>query len=323
MKRIGILTSGGNASASNAAIHAVCKTSYQKGIELMGFYQGYHGVVENKAILLNPLMTAEHTLDNGSFLKSARSHSFKTPEGFQKALSTLKSQEIDALVVIGGNGSLAGASNLAQAGISVIGIPATIDNDIPYTDFSLGVDTACNIVLDAIYRIKEGAESIVMENDFRVFLMEVMGRNCGYLALATSISGDCDFAIVPEIPFDMKKLAQSVVEKSKSGEPYALILLAEAVASADDFGDELERLTCIRPRLVVLGHTQRGGRPSHFDLILATRFGNYAVNFLMEGEKNKYVALQNNKIVAIDLEQISFGKKELDPELVKLHDMLA
>lgn len=323
MKRIGILTSGGNASASNAAIHAVCKKSFQQGIELVGFYQGYHGVIENKAVILNPSITEEHTLDNGSFLKSARSLSFKTPEGLQKAIATLKIQNIDALIVIGGNGSLAGAHKLSQAGISVIGIPATIDNDIPFTDFSLGVDTACNIVLDAIHRIKEGAESIVMENEFRVFLMEVMGRGCGYLTLAASISGDCDFAIVPEIPFDMKKFAQAVVEKSKSGEPYTLILLSEAVATADDFGDELERLTCIRPRLVVLGHTQRGGRPSHSDLILATRFGNYTVDFLLQGKKNKYVALQHNKIVAVDLGKIEFTKKELDPELVKLHDMLA
>lgn len=322
MKKIGILTSGGNASASNAAIHAVCKTCARNGIELIGFYEGYHGVLENKFTTLTPSITSARSLDNGSFLKSARSMAFKTEEGMKRALANIKEHELDAIVVIGGNGSLSGAWDLAKMGVTMMGIPATIDNDVPFTDFSLGVDTACNVVLDAIWHIKEGAESIVMENDFRVFLIEVMGRGCGYLTLASSISGDCDFAIIPEIPFNMDKLAKDIVEKSKSGAPYTTVLLAEGVSRAADFSDKLEAMTGIRPRIVVLGHTQRGGKPTHFDLTLAVHFGYKAIELLLKGEKNRMVALQNNKIVSVDLEQAVTSEKTIDPELAKIHEVL-
>jgi len=323
MKKIGILTSGGNASASNAAIHAVSKTCAKKGIELIGFFEGYHGLLENKFTTLTPSITSERSLDNGSFLKSARSMAFKTEEGMKRALANIKEHELDAIIVIGGNGSLSGAWDLAKMGVPMMGIPATIDNDVPFTDFSLGVDTACNVVLNAIYHIKEGAESILMENDFRVFLIEVMGRGCGYLTLASSISGDSDFAIIPEIPFSMDQLAKDIVEKSKSGAPYAMVLLAEGVARAADFGDKLTAMTGIRPRIVVLGHTQRGGKPSHFDLTLAVRFGYHAVELLSRGEKNRMVALENNKIVSVDLEKVVASTKAIDPELVRIHEALS
>lgn len=322
MKKIGILTSGGNASASNAAIHAVSKTCAKNGIELIGFYEGYHGLLKNKYTILTPSITSPRSLDNGSFLKSARSMAFKTQEGMQKALANIKEHELDAIIVIGGNGSLSGAWDLVKLGVPMMGIPATIDNDVPFTDFSLGVDTACNVVLDAILHIKEGAESILMENDFRVFLIEVMGRGCGYLTLASAISGDCDFALIPEIPFSMEKLAKDIVGKSQSGAPYATVLLAEGVARAADFSKELEEMTGIRPRIVVLGHTQRGGNPTHFDLTLAVRFGYKAVELLLKGEKNRMVALQNNKIVSVDLEQAVTSEKTIDPELAKIHEVL-
>lgn len=322
MGRIGILTSGGNASASNAVIHAVCKAAYKKNIELVGFYNGYSGIIDNKFDVLKPESTLKHALDNGSFLKSARSMAFLTDEGFKTAVMNLHNKNIDSLIVIGGNGSLAGAEKLAEAGISIIGVPATIDNDVSFTDITLGTDTACNVILEAVYRIREGADSILMEDDYRVFIIEVMGRKCGYLTLASSIAADSSFALVPEIPYDINKIADSLVKKSKSGDPYSIIMLAEGSDSAENFGAKIKNLTGIKPRIVVLGHTQRGGQPTYYDLTLAARFGYHAVEFISDKQNNVITALQNNRIVPVDLKKVTSTHKDLDPELVKLRKSL-
>ncbi len=317
MKKIGILTSGGDCSGMNACIRAAVRTAIRMNIEVVGFRKGYLGLMKGDFVPLDTKAVSGILHRGGTFLQSARSQEYRTPEGQKKALDVLAREGIDGLVVLGGDGSLNGALALHRLGFPVTGIPASIDNDIPYTDMALGVDTALNNILYAVDCIKDTASSHA-----RAFVIEVMGRNSGYLASIAAIATGAEFALVPEREVDLSEICQQLHARFEEGRDNAIIILAEGAGSAHEIADAIKDAIGFETRVTVLGHYQRGGAPTVFDRLLASRFGKMAVELLVAGEHGVMVGLANNAIQSVPIEEVIKGEKRPQDEMLRLAEVL-
>ena len=317
MKKIGILTSGGDCSGMNAAIRAAVRTGLRLGIDMVGFRKGYAGLMKGDCIPLDNKAVSGILHRGGTFLQSARSPEFRTPEGQQKALENLRELGVDGLVVLGGDGSLNGALALHRLGFPVVGIPASIDNDIPFTDMAMGVDTALNNIIYAVDCIKDTASSHA-----RAFAIEVMGRNSGYLASIAAIASGAEFALVPEREFDLTEVCQQLRARYEEGRDNAIIILAEGAGHGQEIADTIKNAIGFETRVTVLGHYQRGGAPTVFDRLLASRFGKQAVELLVAGQKGIMVGLSCNAILATPIEDVVKGEKRPQDEVLRLAEVL-
>jgi len=318
MKRLAILTSGGDCSGMNATIRAAARTAIANGVEMIGYRKGYAGLLKNDYIVLNTQAVSGTMQRGGTFLQSARSQEFRTEEGRQKALDNLLKEKVEGLIVIGGDGSLSGALALDKMGFPVIGIPASIDNDIAYTDMALGVDTALNNIIYAVDCIKDTASS----HD-RAFIVEVMGRNSGYLASTAAIASGAEFAIVPEVELDLALMCHQLRQRYDEGRTNALIIMAEGAGHAQEVADGIKNAIGFETRVTVLGHYQRGGGPSVFDRLLASRFGIKSVELLLSGTKGVMVGLSANSLTTTLLEMVvNGGQKKLNEDLLHMAEIL-
>jgi 6-phosphofructokinase 1 len=322
MKRIAVLTSGGDAPGMNAAIRAVVRTGVDKGYEVYGVRHGYRGLIAGDFIRLTPRDVGGIMQRGGTILGSARSEEFRSESGRSQALRQLGDAGMEALVVIGGNGSQTGSHALWKAGFPVVGVASTIDNDLYGSDITLGVDTALNIALEAIDRLKVTASS-----HQRAFVVEVMGRDSGYLALMTGIAGGAEAITLPEVETDPEQIGAEIRSAYERGKPHALIVAAEgacwnAQALADYFRGRKEWLG-FELRATVLGHVQRGGAPTFADRMLGTRLGAEAVECLARKEYGVLVGVQRGELVTTPLEEVVGRKKPLDLSLLRLAGILA
>lgn len=303
MKRIAVLTR--DCAGINAAIRAVVRTACFYNIEVLGILRGYEGLIEEELVPLTRVSVSGIVNLGGTILKTFRSKRFLTKAGQEKAVKTIMKNGIQGLIVIGGDGSLRGAHFLAHKyNIPVIGIPATIDNDINGVDLSIGADTAVNVALYALDKIRDTAMSLE-----RIFVVEVMGRECGYIALHVALGGGCEEVLIPEKDFDMRKVCAEIVAGHAKGKLSWIIIVAEGKAKASDVAKEITQRTGFETRVTVLGYIQRGGRPTAMDRIMAARLGSYAVSILKDGEIDKCVCLKNNKLTALPLERVIQPKK--------------
>ncbi|MEG0285092.1 MULTISPECIES: 6-phosphofructokinase [Vagococcus] len=314
MKRIGILTSGGDAPGMNAAVRAVTRKAIHEGMEVYGINYGYAGLVAGDIRKLDVPDVGDIIQKGGTCLYSARYPEFATEEGQLKGIEQLKKFGIEGLVVVGGDGSYHGALALTKRGFPAIGIPGTIDNDIPGTDYTIGFDTAINTVLDAIDRIRDTATSHV-----RTFIIEVMGRDAGDIALWAGVAGGADDIIIPEHDFDMAQVAKKIRAGRDRGKKHCLIILAEGVMPGSEFAKQLEVHGDFHARVSVLGHIVRGGSPTARDRVLASKFGSYAVDLLKEGKGGLCIGSLNNQLVAADIVDTLENKKH-QPDL-SLYDL--
>lgn len=317
MKRIAVLTSGGDAPGMNAAIRAVVRTALFHGMETVGVMRGYDGLMEGDCRILESASVGGIVHRGGTILRTSRSDRFKTEDGLRAALVQLEDWKIDALVVIGGDGTYRGAHALGALGVQVIGIPGTIDNDVTGTDVTIGFDTAVNTAFQAIQKLRDTASS----HD-RLFIVEVMGREAGFLALEVAVSGGAEYVAVPEIPLDMEKLCEHLHYSRKRGKTHSLIVIAEGVMSGADLKNRLQDTSGYDAKVTVLGYIQRGGGPTSFDTVLASRMGGLAVEFLLKGESGKMVCSVGGRMVLRPLEEAWGTRKPLNPELLALVDIL-
>ncbi len=322
MHKIAVLTSGGDAPGMNAAIRAVVRSALAKGVSVLGVRQGYAGLIAGKLTPLGARDVGGIIQQGGTALGSARCPEFETEEGRLRALRTLHQNDIEGLVVIGGNGSQTGSYALSEMGFPVVGVASTIDNDLYGSEITLGVDTALNIALEATDRLKVTAAS-----HQRAFLIQVMGRNCGYLALNVGIAAGAEAIVIPEVESSPEDVAQEVRNAYKRGKSHALVVVAEgseynAPRLEQYFHENRERLG-FDLRVTILGHVQRGGTPSAFDRLLASRLGGAAAQQLIEGEPGTLMGLIRGKVTATPLSEVVEGKKEIDPQLWELARVLA
>ena len=322
MKRIAVLTSGGDAPGMNAAIRAVARTGISKGWEVFGVRHGYAGAISNNIIPLGARDVGGIIQIGGTMLGSARCPEFKTEEGRNQAIRNFNRRGIEALVVIGGNGSQTGSNALCEMGFPVVGIASTIDNDLYGSEISIGVDTALNVALEAIDRLKVTASS-----HQRAFLVEVMGRDCGYLALMSGIAGGAEAVVIPEKEINPAKVADDLLAAYERGKAHAIVVVAEgAKYNADkmvEYFDQHAEELGFELRATRLGHIQRGGEPTAFDRILGTRFGAAATDALERGETGVLVGLNGGKITTTPYSEVIGNKKTLDPEMLELATILA
>ncbi|MCX7770822.1 MAG: 6-phosphofructokinase [Proteobacteria bacterium] len=316
-KRIGVLTSGGDCPGMNAALRACVRTAIYNGIEVFGFSKGYRGVLENIYYPLYARSVSGIMQKGGTILQTARCPEFLEIKNQEKAAKNLRNLEIDGMVIIGGEGSLKGAIALERQGIPCVGIPASIDNDIPYTDMAIGVDTALNTILWATDAIKDTATS-----HERAFIIEVMGRNCGYLAVVAGIIAGAEYTLIPEAPLKLEKVEASLKKRFEEGGTNAIIIVAEGAGSAHEIAEKLKDKIGYEIRVSVLGHIQRGGSPTAFDRLLASRLGRSAVEHLIENKHNIMVGLQKSQIIATPLEEVATGKRKIDRDFLGLALML-
>ena len=317
MKKIAVLTSGGDAPGMNAAIRAVVRTGTSKGWSVYGVREGFRGLIEGKLIELGPRDVGGIIQKGGTFLGSARCEEFKTPSGQHRGIRTLNEFEIEGLVVIGGNGSQTGTHALHKLGFPVVGVASTIDNDLVGSDITIGVDTALNIAIEAIDRLK-----VTGSSHQRGFLVEVMGRNCGYLALMCAIAGGAEAVVIPEIDKEPEEIALTLRTAYKRGKSHAIVVVAEGAKynahRLIEYFDKQEDITGFAIRVTVLGHVQRGGTPSASDRILASRLGAGASDCLANGEFGVLVGWINGKISTTPLEQVAGKIKKIDISLFEL-----
>ena len=320
VKRIAVLTSGGDAPGMNAAIRAVVRAGLAQGWEIVGIRRGYAGLLYEDFRPLGARDVGGIIQLGGTILGSARCPEFKTPEGVRRAAQILGKHGIDALVVIGGNGSQQGAYALSREGVPVVGVASTIDNDLVGSDITIGVDTALNVALEAIDRLKTTASS-----HNRAFLVEVMGRDYGYLALMAGIAGGAEAVVIPEVPVSPEAVAEAIREAYERGKPHAIVVVAEgAQYNAQSLAEYFQREQLgYELRVTVLGHVQRGGAPGAFDRLLGTLLGAGAVKALARGEDGVLVGQIKGEVVTTPLAEVAGRKKPLDPKLFELARVLA
>jgi len=318
MRRIGILTSGGDAPGMNVAIRAAVRKALYHQLEVYGIYQGYAGLIQGEITPLDTHSVADIIHRGGTILRTARSEEFKTPAGREKALQQLARRGIEGLLVIGGDGSFRGAQKLAERGIKTIGIPATIDNDLYGSDYTIGFDTAVNTAIEAINKIRDTAAS-----HERTYVVEVMGRHSGQIALWAGLAGGAESILIPEIKFNLDRVCERIVRGFKRGKSHSIIVVAEGAARGEDIGSYIRENTGLETRVMVLGHIQRGGSPTAFDRVLSSQMAAYAVDLLREGRSGLGVVLQAGRLTALELETILAGQKTLDVNLYELADILA
>jgi 6-phosphofructokinase 1 len=317
MKKIGLLTSGGDCSGMNAAIRSVVRTALVMNIEVTGFRKGFAGLVKGDCFPLDSKSVSGVLHRGGTFLQSARCPEFRTPEVQRASIEILHRVGVEGLVVIGGDGSLNGALALHRQGFPVVGIPASIDNDIAFTDMALGVDTALNNIIYAVDCIKDTASSHA-----RAFVIEVMGRNSGYLASISAIATGAEYAIIPETECDLTDLCVRLRHRYQEGRDNAIIIVAEGAGQAQTIADTIKDAIGFETRVTVLGHYQRGGAPSVFDRLLASRFGKRAVELMAEGKSGVMVGLACHDIIATPIEQVVKTGKRPQDDMLRLAEML-
>lgn len=318
MKTIGVLTSGGDAPGMNAALRAVVRTGIYNNIRIMGIREGYDGLINGNIDDLTLPSVADIIHRGGTFLKTARSESFKTPQGFKKALNVIDVFNIDGMVVLGGDGTFKGARSLSDAGIPTIGIPCTIDNDLAYTDYTIGFFTAVETVVEAIGKIRDTSSSHGRAN-----IIEVMGRNCGDIALYAGLAGGAESIIVPEMEYDIDKICEKAMVGRNRGKLHNIIILAEGVGNPYELAKAMEEKTGIETRVTVLGYLQRGGTPTTMDRIYASLMGKKAVELLMENKGNRVLGIKCNNIIDMDINEALKVEKKFDFDMYKTADILS
>ncbi len=318
MKRIAVLTSGGDAPGMNAAIRAIVRYSIYKGIQVFGIERGYKGLMEGdiKEMLVPSVGDIIHR--GGTILRSARCLEFLEEEGRARAINILNVFKIDGLVAIGGDGTFRGAQKLSDAGFPVIGVPGTIDNDLAYTDYTIGFDTALNTVLDAVSKLRDTTSS-----HERVSVIEVMGRGCGDIALYAGLGGGAEEIIVPETDYDIDNICRKIIASTNRGKTQSIILVAEGVGSADNICKQIQEKTGLESRTTVLGHIQRGGSPTAKDRILASEFGAHAVQCLIDGKSSRVVGIRDNKVIDLDIDEALSMKSKFNEQMYELTKILS
>ncbi|MBE5756225.1 MAG: 6-phosphofructokinase [Clostridiales bacterium] len=313
MKKIAVLTSGGDSPGMNACIRAVVRTALFHNIDVYGVERGYEGLINGEITRLNHRSVSDIIHKGGTFLKTSRCPEFKDLEVQKRGVYALSAYGIEGLVVIGGDGTFRGAKSLSDNfGIKVMGIPGTIDNDLAYTDYTLGFDTTVNTVLWAINNLRD-----TMHSHDRVSLLEVMGRHSGDIALYSGIAGGAEYILVPEVPYDLDEIASSIRKSSLRGKTSNTIVLAEGAGDREEIVQKLKEKTGINVKVTVLGYIQRGGSPNMADRVLAAKFAIKAVEMLKNGENSSAIGIKNNKIIAVDFEKAFSEKKEFDKELLE------
>ena len=320
MKKIGILTSGGDAPGMNAAVRAVVRTALYHGLSVYGIERGWDGLINGKIFEMETRSVSDMIQRGGTFLKTARCPEFVTLEGQQRAADTLEAYGIEGVIVVGGDGSFRGAKDLSDNfGIKCVGIPGTIDNDLAYTDYTLGFDTAVNTVINAINSLRD-----TMQSHDRVSLVEVMGRHCGDIALYAGIAGGAEYILVPEKPFDLDAIAKSLVRSKLRGKTSNMIVLAEGAGSRDEIVKYLNEHAGVNIKITHLGHVQRGGSPTMADRVLATRLGVKAVEVIMDKDSvSGAVGIKDNKIISLPFEEVFSAKSEFNEELYQAAQFLS
>lgn len=322
INKIAVLTSGGDAPGMNAAIRAVTKSARKAGVEVYGIKRGYKGLVsEDPSMIIE--MTPEVTVDiihrGGTILKTARCLEFKDPDVRLKAAEKLKKLGIEGVVVIGGDGSFTGAKLLSDIGVNTIGIPGTIDNDLAYTDYTIGFDTALNTVIDAMSKLRDTSSS-----HERVSVIEVMGRNCGDIALYAGIAGGAEIVIIPEVEYDIKQIASLIMQRrDECGKNHSMVIVAEGVKKTDEICKGIQIITDFDTRVTVLGHIQRGGRPSAQDSLLASRMGVYATELLLNGKTSRAVGIRGHELIDVDITEALSVARDFNKSLYNITNKLA
>lgn len=316
--RIAVLTSGGDAPGMNACIRAVVRTSIYMGMEVYGVKMGYNGLINGDIYKMELSSVADIIHRGGTILGTARSDEFMTELGLKKAVDKLNENNIEGLVVIGGDGTLTGAKSLSDAGVNVIGIPATIDNDLGFTDYTIGFMTATETAVDAISKLRDTSSSHGRAN-----IVEVMGRNCGDIALTAGLAGGAETIIIPEIKYDIDAMVKKALNGIKRGKRHHIIVVAEGAADSYELSKELEEKTGIETKVTVLGHVQRGGVPTVFDRLMASRMGNQAVKLLKNGRTGIALGLKCNEIIKLNMEDALKIPKRIDKEIFEIADILS
>jgi 6-phosphofructokinase 1 len=323
VKTIGVLTSGGDAPGMNAAVRAVVRSAISKGLKVKGVKKGYNGLLNEEIVDMSSRDVSETLQRGGTILYTARCDEFKTLEGQKRGAEVCHKHGIDGLVVIGGDGSFNGAKKLAEQGINTIGIPGTIDLDIACTEYTIGFDTAVNTAMQAIDRIRDTSNS-----HERCSIVEVMGRNAGYIALWCGISNGAEDILIPEnydgnLPRLQQKIIDSIIENRKKGKTHHLVINAEGIGNSYSMAKVIEDATGVETRATILGHMQRGGSPTAVDRMHASMMGAYAVDLLCEGKTQRVVAYQKGKYVDYDIMEALEMKKEIDPFELRVSSMLS
>jgi 6-phosphofructokinase 1 len=321
INKIGVLTSGGDSPGMNACIRAVVRTAIYHGVRIVGIMRGYAGLIDGDVKEMGVSSVSNIIQRGGTILKTARSEEFKTPEGRSQAFEKIKKWNIDALIVIGGDGTYRGASDfIRDYNVPVIGLPGTIDNDIYGTDFTIGYDTAINIALDAVDRIRDTASS-----HERIFFVEVMGRNSGFIALDVGVAGGAEAILIPETPTNIDNLCDVLVKGRKRGKGSSIIIVAEGDEAGNSYAiaEKVKEKTALDYRVTVLGHIQRGGSPTARDRILASKIGSSAVESIRNGMSGVMIGEIKGEIVSTELSTIWSNKKNVDTNLCHLADILS
>jgi 6-phosphofructokinase 1 len=310
VKRIGVITSGGDSPGMNAALRGVVRAALGRGAEVTGFMHGWRGVISGETVPMSSSTVSGIVDRGGTLLHTARCPEFREPEGRQQAVDSLREAGVEGLVVIGGDGSLTGARRLFEEfRFPVVGVPGSIDNDIAGTDYSIGFDTAVNTAMDAIDKIRDTAYS----HD-RVFVIEVMGRANGFIAVEVALASGAEAVLVPEVPYSLMDACDRIRKNRVAGKRSSLVVVAEGASRASDVADFIHRTTKFEARYIVLGHIQRGGSPTAFDRVLAVRLGAFAANRLLSGFKGEMVGVDGGKLVAHPLSYVLSTAKTIDPD---------
>ena len=313
MKTIGVLTSGGDAPGMNAAVRSVVRTAIDMGMIVKGIHRGWNGLIEGDIVDLDVRSVSDIIHRGGTFLYTARSPRFKTEEGINEAIENCKKHGIEGIVVIGGDGSFRGARDLSLHGIPCVGVPATIDNDIASTEYTIGFDTAMNTAMEMVDKLRDTAQS----HD-RCTVVEVMGRHAGFLALQCGISVGATAILVPEVEYDFDAVVNKMKKSQLTGKQHFIIIVAEGVGGVEELAKKIEAATNIETRATILGHVQRGGRPTVRDRVYATRFGYAAVQLLSKGIGNRVVGMNHGEVVDYDIFEALNMKKPFDTDMFEV-----
>jgi 6-phosphofructokinase 1 len=318
MKKIGVLTSGGDAPGMNAAIRAVVRDAIYNNVNVLGIKNGFRGLIDGESVEMNLSSVADIIHRGGTILGSARSEEFLEKDGFNSALKNIKYLGIDGIVAIGGDGTFKGASALGNAGVPVIGIPGTIDNDLPYTQYTLGFFTALTTVLEAVEKIRDTSSSHSRNN-----VIQVMGRDCGDLALYAGLAGGAEMVIIPEVEYNIDEVCDKIMQGRARGKKHSIIILAEGAGDAKDISELIEGKTGISTKYSVLGYTQRGGTPSAFDRLIGSQMGARAVDLLINSVKNRVLGVRGNEIFDMDIAEALSMEKKFDETTYELTKILS
>lgn len=310
IKKIGVLTSGGDAPGMNAAIRAITRSALSKGLEVVGISRGYQGLIDGDIKPFTYSSVSRIINRGGTMLFSARCDEFRYEAGVKKAVETCKKNNIDGLIVIGGDGTFRGAADLSAMGIPCIGVPATIDNDIGISEYTIGFDTAVNCCIDMVDRLRD-----TMESHDRCSVVEVMGRNAGYIALYSAISTGATAVVVPEIEYKYEDVLSKIKDSMSAGKSHFIVIVAEGIGSSDELAKKIERDTGVVTRATILGHVQRGGAPTADDRVKATLIGDYAVELITNGYSNRVCGLVKGKLVNFDVQEALTIKKPFPKDL--------